>query len=75
MSNMDMNCLDFCRLLVHMYYFTFSESDLAIYFLFIRKVINELAVSGEEMELKTRNCIATQIRSLQPQGTILTQIK
>lgn len=53
-----------------MYYFTFSESGLAIlHFLSLREVINELAVGGEKMELRQRDCTAAQICSLSPQGT------
>ena len=57
-----------------MYYFTLSESGLAIlHFLFLREVINELAVGGGKMELRTRDCTAAQICSVQPQGTIFAQ--
>lgn len=56
-----------------MHNFTFSESGLAIlHFLFLREVINKLALSVGEGG-KNRDCIAAQIYSLQPQSTILTQ--
>lgn len=65
MGNMGLNCLDFRHLWVHMYYFTLSESGLAIlHFLFLREVINELAVGGGKMGLRTRDCTAAQIRSV-----------